>query len=122
MAGFITIKADVPEKEWSSANWVFVGFLDHAISVMSEDAEAVHELTSCKFNQSVDLDELTEESPDLAKRIVKCFELSCSQIAGENYPVSVNGNELNQESQYQYREAIGRLEKMLALERLPKDE
>lgn len=113
MAGFITLEADVPEKEWSSANWVFVGFLDHVMDVMSEDPKAVQELTVCKFNQSVDLDDLAQHNPDMYKRILAAFELSCSQIAGGSFPVSVNGNELDDQSQDQYRKAIHRLSELL---------
>ncbi len=116
MAGFIIIETDSSEKEWSSANWVYCGFLDHAMGLISEDSEAVHRLTVAKYNQSIDLENLAKEHPAMDQRIRTAFELSCSQIASGEFPVSVNGNELDEESQIQYREAIRRLSKLLAAE------
>lgn len=112
MAGFITFSTGPPEKEWSSSNWVFVGFLDHAIGVLYEDEEAVHELTSCKFNQSVDLGDIAEESPEMHKRILLAFRASCTQIASGDFPVSVDGKVLDEESQLQYRDAVNRLSEL----------
>lgn len=122
MAGFITFDRESPEKTWSSANWVFRGFLDHVTSVTTIENDVVHKLTACKHYQRVGLDDMAEEQPEMFQRVLAAFKLGCSQIAGGNYLVSVNGNELDEESQNQYREAIHRLSELLATESHSEDE
>ena len=113
MAGFISFDANTAGRAWSSANWVFRGFLDRVMALAPTDDEVIHELTVSKHSQIVTLGSLAIENPDLHRRVLDALMHACAQIATGQCPVSVDGRELDEESQAQYREAISNLFKML---------
>ncbi len=116
MAGFITFDISKLDRTWSSANWVYTSFLDHVINHVADENEAVERLTASKYNQSLSLSRLMEDDPKLCARIIESLKYICSQVANRNCLASVNGNELDEESQDQYREAIKRLNDLLVKE------
>ena len=116
MAGFITFDISDPNRTWSSSNWVYVSFLDHAIEHLSDDHDAVHRLTSSKYNQSVSLLRLKKEAPVIYAQIVEAFKHVCRQIENRECLATVNGSKLDDQSQLQYREAIHELSELLATE------
>lgn len=113
MAGFISFtNADVGEK-WSAANWVFWSFLDCVIRNHSADGELVDELTISSANQMVELDDLAVNNPDLCWRITDSFVQTSQLVATGVSRATVDGRELEDDSQLQYRLAIADLAKRL---------
>jgi hypothetical protein len=113
MAGFITLDHECPDMTWSSANWVYAGFLNHVIHSIPDDEEVVRELTSCKYHQIVDLAEILGTRPGVYNRIVEAFSRTCNRIRRGDLVASVSGRELDEESQIQFRQAACELEEFL---------
>ena len=114
MAGFITFDISCSDKTWSSANWVFAGYLDHVIEMVVDEADVVSELVVCRHHQIVDLKEIEQSKPAIFDQITDALQKACGLIAEGNLRVSVDGDELDSESQRQYRQAIEELSQFLA--------
>ena len=115
MAGFITFDISNPESTWSSANWVYSSFLDHAIDLLADDSDAVRRLTSSKYNQSLSLARLKSDDLEMYDQIVKSFHAVCEKVMNQECQASVNGKLLDEESQAQFRDEIQRLSDFLSM-------
>lgn len=116
MAGFITFDVSNPDRMWSSANWVYANFLDHAIELASDDDDVIHRLMSSKYNQSLSLSRLRDDAPLIYNRIIEVFRRVCREIANQQRFASVNGKMLDDKSQVQFRDAIRQLNELLMKE------
>lgn len=112
MAGFVTFDMHSLEKAWSTANWVFTGFIDHVLS-LAGDVDVVHELTICKHHQNVDLKDMEDENPEIFHRVIDAFQKTCTRVIAGELSASVDGAVLDEESQTQYREEVSKLAKLL---------
>lgn len=112
MAGFITFDMNAPGETWATANWIFYGFIDHALSLV-DDARTVEELTICRHHQNVDLEDLRSEDPELFQIALEAFRQACLRVASGDFQVSIEGRILDDNSQMQYQEEVSRLAKLL---------
>ncbi len=113
MAGFITLSHDL---SWSSANWVYMGFLDHVISNLTEFPEAAGMVTQCKWMQSMLLAMLDDDDPLSARRIRDSLRKTAHEVTKWQRPCQVDGRTLDDQSQKQFVEAIAELLVMLESE------
>ncbi len=110
MAGFIKIS---DSQAWSSSNWVYWGLMDHLIDVFSNDPATANLVEQCKWAQSMSFPILREDSPDMVGRIREDLETVAERIVLGELQCAVDGRELEQSSQLQFRGEIKRLTDMM---------
>jgi hypothetical protein len=110
MAGFITLSQDL---SWSSANWVYWGFLDHVLNNLCEFPEAARMVEQCKWMQNMTFRFLEEDDPVSAGRVRNVLRKTAHEVTQGKHACQVDGRTLDDESQRQFVEAISRLLAMM---------
>lgn len=110
MAGFVSRGEN---RVWSSANWVYWGFMDHVLKSLSGLPEIAHQAEECKWCQMLSFVTIAEEDSDVADTILDaCRKVAQKCMHGELL-CQVDGRVLDNESQTQFREAMQELVALL---------
>ena len=103
MAGFVVRREGC---EWSSANWIFWGFMDHLISSLTDDLEAIHRLEGCKWMQLLSVPMLEEEDAPSTAKILDAARVVATRCLRGELLCSVDGVVLDKVNQNQFKEAM----------------
>jgi hypothetical protein len=88
---------------------VYWGLMDHLIvAVGSGTAAAIH-VETCKWAQCMSFPLLYEESSGLADQIRDQLEMTAAQIVNGALQCTVDGHEVDQSRQLQFRDEVKRL-------------
>ena len=111
MAGFVSRGKN---REWSSSNWVFWGFMDHVLEALSGSPDVAHRAEGCKWNQMLSFEIIGEEDSDIAGIILDTCRVVAQKCMNGELLCKVDGRILDDESQTQFREAMQELVVVLA--------
>jgi len=103
MAGFVVRRNGCA---WSSANWVFWGFMDHLIAALADDTAAVQRMEQCKWMQMFSVPIMEEENAAATAGILDVARAVAHRCADGELRCSVDGMVLDEASQGQFREAM----------------
>ena len=106
MAGFI---ARDENREWSSANWVYWGFMDHVLDALKDSPEIAHRAEGSKWMQMLSFDILAEEDALVAEKILEACRAVARKCSNGKLLCKVDDRVLDADSQKQFREAMQEL-------------
>jgi hypothetical protein len=110
MAGFISIDES---REWSSANWVYWGFMDHVLDALKDSPEIAHRAEGSKWMQMLSFDILSEEDSLVADKILDACRVVAKKCSDGELLCKVDDKVLDTESQKQFQEAMQELVALL---------
>jgi hypothetical protein len=106
MAAFIEFS---DSQMWSTSNWVYWGLMDHLIDALASDTATAIQVETCKWAQSMSFPLLYEESIGLADQVRDKLEITATHIVNGELQCKVDGQEVDQSSQLQFRDEIKHL-------------
>ena len=110
MAGVIRVS---DKQSWSSANWAYSALMDYLIEAVTGVQEIAHRVEVSKWMQHLSFPMLYEENPEVARIVFTTLQNVAERCAAGDLLCKVEGRVLDDVSQAQFREAMGRLVSVL---------